>query len=453
MTGPEALRYLASLEPQTIRPGLDRIAALLARLGDPQQAFPSVLVAGTNGKGSVVAFLASILRSAGLLPGVYTSPHLARFAERIVVGREPIPAGQVAGLTAEVRAAIAEETRGRGGRPTYFEATTALAFLHFARTGVPIALLEVGMGGRYDATNVVEPLLCAITPVALDHTQWLGRTLGAIARQKAGIMRPGVPCVLGRQEPEALAVLEREAERLGTPLVRTADCVIRPAAGPDGRPPDPPVFSLTTPHGVSFPDLRPSLRGAHQADNAAVAVLLAERLRAAGFGVVDDAAIADGLAATSWPGRLELAEGRPAVLLDGAHNPAGCQSLAAWLADHAGGRRVVLVFSAMRDKPAGEMLDRLAPHAGAIVVVRLRSARGEGIDALHALAAARTPRAVRAASVGDALRLARAAAGPDGLVVVSGSLYLVGAVKEILAAEGRPESRKPRPAPAARAGA
>jgi dihydrofolate synthase/folylpolyglutamate synthase len=444
MTYAEALSYLASLEPLGIRPGLDRIRALLARLGDPQREFPSVLIAGTNGKGSVTAFLAAILREAGIRPGVYTSPHLVRFEERVAVGAETVAEEEVATLTAEVREAI-EAVRAAGAEtPTYFEATTALAFLHFARRRVPIALLEVGMGGRFDATNVVDPLACAITPVAMDHMQWLGGTLAEIAFQKAGILRSGVPAAIGSQAPEALAVIRDEAGRLGAPLRLAADCLIQPAGGGSLRPagggpggrgrfPDPPVFSLSTPSGRRHPDLRLSLRGDHQADNATVAVLLAERLAKRGFGRIDDGAIARGLAGATWPGRIEIVPGRPEVLLDGAHNPAGCETLAAYLRDHRPGRRVALLFAAMKDKPAEEMLRILSPLAQEVVVTGLAVARGESPARLHDLALRLQPRAARADSVPIAFEAARRAAGPEGLCVVSGSLYLVGEIKTLLA--------------------
>src|SRR5712692_4983065 len=219
MTFGQALDYLGSLEALGIRPGLDRIRALLARLGDPHEAFPSVLIGGTNGKGSISASLVSILREAGVVAAAYTSPHLVRFEERVVVGGEPIGEEQVAALTAEVRRAI--EAGGAAGEesPTYFEATTALAFLHFKTRRVPIAVLEVGMGGRFDATNVVLPLACAITQVAMDHVQWLGSTLEAIAGQKAGILKPGVPGVIAVQDRAALEVIRAVAERVGAPLV------------------------------------------------------------------------------------------------------------------------------------------------------------------------------------------------------------------------------------------
>jgi dihydrofolate synthase / folylpolyglutamate synthase len=458
MTYREALAYLESLQPHVIRPGLDRVRVLLARLGDPHQAFPSVLIGGTNGKGSVTAFLASILRAAGLAPGVYTSPHLVRFEERIVVGEEPIGEQELAELTAEVRAAIVATAHDGDDLPTYFEATTAMAFLHFRRRRVPIALLEVGMGGRYDATNVVTPLACAITPIALDHMQWLGGTLAEIAYQKTGILRPGVPAVLGRQPPEAMQVVRDEAARLGTRLVFAGDCDARPAVTAAAslgasaataalRPDpasihhtDPPVVSLVTPRR-RYDRLALSLRGDHQVDNAAVAVLLAEALATASFPAVDAAAIARGLATVRWPGRIEIVPGRPDLLLDGAHNPAACQTLANYLSGHQIGRPIALLFSAMKDKPSGEMLDLLCPLARDAIVTQLSLDRGQQLDTLLSLAQARHGRVAALHAIPDALAAARAAAGSNGLCVVSGSLYLVGEVKALLRGRSPPEKR------------
>ena len=444
MTYPEALAWLASLEPHVIRPGLDRARALLARLGDPQAGFHSVLIAGTNGKGSVTADLASILREAGHRPGVYTSPHLVRFEERIAVAGEPITGDEVAALAGEVRDTIAAG-RAAGGpaagtaangaaddTPTYFEATTALAFLHFRRRGVPIALLEVGMGGRFDATNAVEPILCAITPIALDHQDWLGQTLAAIAYQKAGILRPRVPAVVGHQETEAIEVIRAEAARVGAPIELTADCRIQETLRADGRPADPPIFSLVAPDGARHADLAPALRGAHQIDNAAVAVLLAKRLVANGFAGIDDGSIRRGLARAVWPGRLELVPGQPTLLLDGAHNPAGCRSLADYLRRHQAGRRKVLVFAVMHDKRSDQMLDVLCPLVDAVLITSVPVARGESPETLARLAAARHPRVQRADVTAEAIAAARQEAGPDGLVVVAGSLYLVGEAQKAL---------------------
>jgi dihydrofolate synthase/folylpolyglutamate synthase len=452
MTYAEALAYLGSLESLGIRPGLNRIVALLDRLGDPQREFPSVLIAGTNGKGSVAAFLSSILRAAGYAAGLYTSPHLVRFEERVVVGTEPITEDEVAVMTAEVRAAIDQMRSAGGETPTYFEATTALAFLHFARRRVPIAVLEVGLGGRFDATNIVTPVACAITQVAMDHMQWLGTTLPEIAHQKAGILKTGVSAVISRQRPEALAVIRDEADRAGAPLILASDCVALPAAEPEGRGrrggegerpaaqwrfPDPPAFSLVTPSGGRYEALRIPLRGAHQVENATAALLLAERLAAAGFSGVDRRAIVSGLAHASWPGRLELLPGSPDLLLDGAHNPAGCESLAAYLRDHQSGRRIALIFTAMKDKAAGEMLRILCPLAARVVITRLPVARGEAPETLGRLAAERHPGVAVAPEIEEALAAARGAAGAGGLVAVGGSLYLVGEVKSIL-------TRRPR---------
>ena len=438
MTSDEAIAYLESLEVLGIRPGLDRITALLDRLGRPQDDFPSVLIAGTNGKGSVAAYVASILRQAGLAPGVYTSPHLVRFAERIVAEDRTIADVEVAALVPEVRAAIASVPRLVSDPPTYFEATTALAFLHFSRRRVPIAVLEVGMGGRFDATNVVRPLACAITPVSMDHTQWLGATLSEIAYQKAGILKGEVPCVVSAQQPPALEVIRAEGTRVGAPLAMTSACDVKPARGDAGegggpvRLADPPVFSLTTPSAGHYPDLALSLRGAHQVENAVVAVLLAEQLGARGVKGIDSASIAAGLRGAVWPGRLEILPGRPELLLDGAHNPAGCAALAAYLKDHQGGRSTVLLFASMKDKPAGSMLDLLCPLARKVIVTRVSVPRGETPEALAQLARDRHPDVDRADSVGEGLSLARDAAGPDGLVVICGSLYLVGEIKKVL---------------------
>ncbi len=433
MTYEESLAYLSSLEALGIRPGLDRIRTLLARLGDPQTTFRPVLIAGTNGKGSVAAYIASILRQAGHAPGVYTSPHLVRFEERIVVGEAPIPEPEVAALASELRDVIDSDRLLRNDPPTYFEATTALAFLHFSRRRVPMAVLEVGMGGRFDATNVVTPLACAITQVAMDHTQWLGRTLGEIAYQKAGILKPRVPAVVSRQEPQALEVIRVEARRVGAPLALTTECEV--GSAPDGGPgrfPDPPAFSLVTPTGGRYPEIALSLRGLHQIENAVTSVLLAERLAAAGDHEIESRTIAAGLRLAEWPGRLEVVKGEPDLLLDGAHNPAGCASLAAYLREYRPDCPKVLVFATMRDKPATEMLDILCPLARKVIVTCLPVPRGESAEVLKRLAATHHADVALIPSVDEALHLARETAGTGGLVVVSGSLYLVGEVKKLL---------------------
>lgn len=430
------MRRLDALESLGIQPGLERITALCARLGDPHRGLKAVVVAGTNGKGSVTAFLAAILAEAGIAPGVYTSPHLSRFEERIRIGDQEVTPAEVATLAAEVMDAVDDMRRDGQPTPTYFEATTALAFLHFKRRRVPLALLEVGMGGRFDATNIVEPIAVAITPVSLDHTQYLGDTVAAIARQKAGVLRKGVPAAVGRQSPEAMRVIRDEAKRLDAPLHESAACAVSPRSASTGEPLDPPVFDLVVPPDALYPQLAPALRGEHQVDNAVVAVLLARAARARGFAGIDDAAIARGLRTARWPGRLELIEGKAPdgadLLLDGAHNPAGCAILAAYLLRHQARRRRVLLFAAMRDKPATEMLRALRPAAEGLVLTSLALARGAAPADLAPGAAAAGFDAEVVPDRSAALAAARSAAGPDGLVVVCGSLYLVGEVRSAI---------------------
>jgi dihydrofolate synthase/folylpolyglutamate synthase len=436
MTHAEALAWLDALESLGIQPGLDRITALLARLGDPHRGLPAVIVAGTNGKGSVVAFLAAMLEAAGVQAGIYTSPHLVRFNERIRVGAEEIAEADLATLAGEVRRAVEDMRRGGLPSPTYFEATTALAFLHFRRRAVPLAVLEVGMGGRYDATNVAEPLACAITPIALDHTQYLGETEAEIAWQKAGIVRPAVPLVVASQGPEAGRVIAGAAAAAGAPAISTQACTLDPPGGFS----DPATIAIGTPSGHTY-RARLSLRGDHQVDNAATAVLLAETLRATGAVAIDDPSIERGLAAARWPGRLELRPGgagvcgaaggqvRVDLLLDGAHNPAGCRILAAYLARHqAARRRRILVFGVMRDKPASEMLAILQGVVDEVIVTGLPLPRATPPGDLGRLARKAGMAATVEPLPRPALARAAAAAGPGGLVVACGSLYLVGAL-------------------------
>ena len=435
MNPAQALAWLDSLESLGIQPGLDRITALLARLGDPHRGLPSVIVAGTNGKGSVVAFLAAMLEAAGVKAGVYTSPHLVRFNERIRVGDEMVPEADLAALAGEVRRAVEAMRRDGLPSPTYFEATTALAFLHFRRRGVPLAVLEVGMGGRYDATNVAEPIACAITPIALDHMQFLGATEADIAWQKAGIVRPGVPVVVASQGPDAGRVILEAAGHAGAPVTPTSACALQPPAGFS----DPASIALRTPAGRRY-RARLALRGDHQVDNAATAVLVAEILRDRGPFAVDDTAIERGLGTARWPGRLELLPGGAGraggaanepvdLLLDGAHNPAGCRILASYMTAHQASRpRRVLLFAVMRDKPAAEMLDILKAVVDEAVLTSLPLPRATPPEALERMARDAGLAAIVAPDPRAALAIAAGRAGAGGLVVAGGSLYLVGAL-------------------------
>lgn len=402
--------YLAQRTRFGMKFGLETMRALVLELGHPEHAYPSLLVAGTNGKGSVAAYCDAALRASGLRSGRYTSPHLVRINERITVNGREVGAHAFASAVTAVREAATRLVR-RGtlaAHPTFFEVLTAAALVHFRRAKVDIAVLEVGLGGRLDATNVVEPLASAIVSIDFDHEVYLGRTLRAIAGEKAGVLRPGRTTVLGPLAAEARAAVRARARAIGARLVD--------AGSSD-------ALSLR------------ALPGLHQRANLGVALGLLEAARAAGVGV-DLAALPAAIARTRWPGRLERVPGRPALLLDGAHNPAGARALAAHLRQ---GPPFVLVFGAMADKDVLGLARELFPLAQAVVLTappRVARAATPATLAHRAAPFARGARRVPgvARALGLARRLARAH-GPRTQVVVAGSLYLVGAVKALLARE------------------
>jgi len=422
-----AASYLASRIRLGMKFGLETMLALVAELGHPELAFPSLLVAGTNGKGSVVAYADSVLRARGLRVGRYTSPHLVRVNERIVVGGRAISDRALDHAVARVRAAAdALAASGRlPAEPTFFEVLTAAGFLHFQRARVDVAVLEVGMGARLDATNVVDPLSSAIVSIDRDHEAYLGNTLPAIAREKAGVLRRGRVTVLGPMAAEARAAIGEAADRLGARVVDAADTVV---PGKGGK------IDVVTPARVHR-GLTP-LPGAHQRANLAVALRMLEEARAAGL-AVDLSRVAEGVARTRWPGRLQRLPGRPPLLVDGAHNPAAARALA----DELRGREpFVLVFAAMADKDIATMGRILFPLARAIVLTRVPGARAAPPDAIARAVGAPARNARQTERVRDALSLARRLAGPRGLVVAAGSLYLAGEVLRAAAA-GRRGSR------------
>jgi len=412
--------YLSSRVRFGIKFGLETMRALCAEMGNPERAFTTLLVTGTNGKGSVVAYVDAALRASRLAVGRYTSPHLVRVNERIAVGGRDIGAAAFEAAVGRVRDAAARLVRARTipAHPTYFEVLTAAAFEHFRRSRVEAAVLEVGMGGRLDATNVAEPVASAIVSVEKDHEAYLGSTIAAIAREKAGVLRRGRATVLGPLSPEARAAVEAEAAAVGARLVDAGDAG-RWRESPDGLEVETARFRY---HGVG------TLPGAHQRDNALVALHLLEEAAAAGL-AVDLEGAAAAFAHTRWPGRLEPVPGSPPLLLDGAHNPAAARALAAHL---AGGPPFVLLFGVMSDKDVEAMTRLLFPPAHAVVLTRAptdRAATPEEI-ARRAAGAAREVRIE--ARPRPALALARRLAPAGGRVVVAGSLYLVGEVKRIL---------------------
>ena len=398
----DPLSYLFSLEHFGIKFGLENITAIVERLGRPDRTFKSVHVAGTNGKGSVTAMVDAALRAAGHRTARYTSPHLTDLSERFVIGGRPVAHDTLVCAVATVRDVV-ESLRFDGTlgvQPTFFEVTTAVAFELFRRAEVEIAVLEVGLGGRLDATNIVSPVVTAITSIALDHQLYLGSTLAEIAFEKAGIIKAGVPVVVGPVDSESLSVIARVANERGAALIRAT-------------PADAAPFTL-------------GLYGDHQRANAGVAVRVLEQLTARGVGVPSDA-VARGLADPEWPGRLDqrrLPDGRE-LLLDAAHNPAGAAALASYLT--AESQRRPLVFAAMRDKDIDGMFRILLPAIGAAVMTRASNPRsadpGMLADSARTIAPA-LPIAIEPSST-DALA---AAWRMSPRIVVAGSIFLLGDV-------------------------
>lgn len=404
-----------------VRLDLGPTRRLLSRLGNPQERFEAVLVAGTNGKGSIAALIASVLGCGGHRVGLYTSPHLVDVRERIRVGGRLISTGDLRELAGEVREAVREDV-------TYFEFTTALAFLHFLRNGVDVAVLEVGLGGRLDATNVVRPKVGVISNISLEHRAYLGRRLADIAREKAGIVKPGGRVVTAARQRAVLETLADIARERGARIYRVGRD-IRVRTRGDG------VFSY---FGLerNIPELRLHLRGRHQVVNAACAIGAVEILAGSGFRVDEDS-IRQGLATCRWPGRLEVLRENPAVVVDGAHNPAGASALRAALEEDFSRRKLILVFGVLSDKDHRGMLRRLAPLADHVVLTRPREARALPPEVAARFVRGMGKRVEVVEKSERALARALALAGEDDLILVTGSLYLVGEARSRLAAPGR----------------
>jgi dihydrofolate synthase/folylpolyglutamate synthase len=400
---------------------LERVALALQNLGDPQRSFASVHIAGTNGKGSVAAMLHSVCTAAGYRVGLYTSPHLVSFTERIRVGAEEIAADEVVNLVRDIRAAATVH----GIDLTFFELTTVMAFLHFARCRVDLAVVEVGLGGRLDATNVLDPAVAVITNIGLDHTEFLGDTLASVAREKAGIIKPGRPVVVGTVRDDACEIVRAAAAAqgaraywLGRDYVLSGD-----------------VPSRFVGIGREVGELTVPLRGGYQRENAATAIaaalLLGEKFP------LSERAVRCGLARARWPGRLDVVQETPLVLLDGAHNVDGIAALARELPAILGSRRVHLLFAVMRDKLWQPMADILGPVVSTATLTTALGGRGEAPERLARAFEAYCPVCVHAQPVA-ALEALLHAAHDDDAVLVTGSLFLVGAIYPyFLARSGR----------------
>jgi dihydrofolate synthase/folylpolyglutamate synthase len=415
MATTEYARVLSSLYALEAAKGMDfkleRVALALKNLGDPQTRFVSVHIAGTNGKGSVAAMLHAMLDAAGHRVGLYTSPHLVSFTERIRVGAAAISEADVVALAREIHSAATV----RGIELTFFEFVTVMAFLHFARRAADVAVVEVGLGGRLDATNVLDPAVAVITTIGLDHQEFLGDTIASIAREKAGIIKSGRPVIIGDVSDEARGVLAATAAAVGAPARWLGQDFARSAEGP----------LRYSGFGGELENLVLPLRGQHQRDNAATAIAAAMQLREQ-F-VIPDAAIQRGIAQVRWPGRLDVVQARPLVILDGAHNADGVAALVRELPAIVGGRGVHLLFGVMRDKRWQPMVETLAAHVARVTVVPALPPRGEDPEVLARAFAPYCPVSIASSPLRGLLDLSESV-GQEHAILVAGSLFLVGEI-------------------------
>jgi dihydrofolate synthase/folylpolyglutamate synthase len=426
--------------------GLDNINILAEALGNPHRAAPCVHIAGTNGKGSTAAMLESILRAAGLRTGLYTSPHLARINERIRINGEDISDAKFAATWTRVQASI-ESLMGSGrlaAHPTFFECLTAIAFLSFGEEKVDLAVYEVGMGGRLDATNIVVPEVAVITPISFDHETFLGHSIEEIAAEKAGIIKPGARVVSSAEDPKAREVITRRCAEQYARLIEVDSAWHLAEVGvTDGR------YRANVLSADSSKELTlaPSLPGRFQIRNALAAATAARLLAGRGFPISHEE-ISRGTATARWPGRLEKVLDRPAAYLDGTHNAAGARELLKFWEENFANRRIFLVYGSVRDKAVDEIAGLLFPRAESVILTEPRQPRAISVSLLAEMTShlARKFSIVRDSS--EALRQAIELAQPHDAVFATGSLYLVGDLRgEISALRRKFDSPHPDPAP------
>jgi len=417
MTYQETLAYIYGLGRFGIKPGLERINALLADIGNPQERVMSVHVVGTNGKGSTSAFIASIMESAGYRVGLFTSPHLVRFTERIRISGEEITTDDVTRITQQLMDAASPGT-------TFFELVTAMAWIYFAEQEVELAIMEAGMGGRLDATNSSAGLLSVITPISMEHCEYLGYSLKEIAYEKAGIIKKGRPVVTSTCSLEALEVIQSECERFSSPLYRFGK----------------EFWGTWEDEGLSYTGintclrrLSPGMAGRYQGINAATALASAELLGNTGFRV-QTSTMRRGIEVSSWPGRMEIIGEAPRILLDGAHNPAASLVLAEELsAIHRG--RLLLIAGIMADKDVEDIFRPLFPMSDLVFTVAPSLERAMDSERLAALCRLSGVKCINSGTVAEGLERAKKEARPEDLILVSGSLFTVGEARAILCGE------------------
>ncbi|HXM33417.1 MAG TPA: folylpolyglutamate synthase/dihydrofolate synthase family protein [Chthoniobacterales bacterium] len=430
-----SVRYLLSLGRELAAPtqaaaakfDLENITVLAERLGHPERAYPSAHIAGTNGKGSTAAFLESILRHAGFRTGLNTSPHLEKINERIRVHGVEISDEAFAETFTRIQVLI-EELLAAGNlraHPTYFECVTAMAFEYFARERVKFGVFEVGLGGRLDATNILSPLVTIITRIDFDHENFLGHSLREIAAEKAGILKPGVPVILADQPPEARELILARAKELGTPVIEPAQIFrVDRESMQDGS-----VRArvMEADSGTIF-DLAPSLPGRFQLQNALNAVAAARLLHNRGF-QIPEYAVTQGISETVWPGRLEKLQSAPDVYLDGAHNPGAARELAHFLEQNFSGRKIWLIYAALRDKAVDEVAGLLFPRAEEVIFTASRTSRAVSAKQLAEIAGHHAARFFVIPDAERAFEHAFTEAAPEDAIFITGSLYLVGQLR------------------------
>ncbi len=422
MSYTDALDYLYRLQWHGIQPGLERMERLLRLIDHPERKYRSVHIGGTNGKGSTAATVASVLRRGGYRVGLYTSPHLIDFSERIRISGTPIPSDSIVRLTDLLRKRIEEEDPELSTSLTFFEFTTAMAFLYFAEAKVDLAVVEVGLGGRFDATNLLTPLVAAITQIDLDHERYLGTTIVQIASEKAGIIKAGVPVITGATQPDVLALIEEAAQSKGAPLLRL-DHEIKV----EGDRPERFLY-----HGTRERTVHSPLLGRHQVRNTAVALGIIEQLQSKGVALSEEA-IFDGIRRVEWAGRLEVIRQRPLILLDGAHNPAGAKALADFLSEVDPTRRGKhwVIAGMMRDKNISEILNPLLPWTDEMILTRPAIERAAEPDLLVSALEKGSPIQTIRERVPDAIGYVESNLQPEDTLVITGSLYTVGEAKAV----------------------
>jgi len=438
----KALRFLGSLNDferlRIVRYNsqnfdLERMRTLLKRLGNPQDRFKSVHIAGTKGKGSTCAMIASMLQACGYQVGLYTSPHLIDVRERIQVDGQMISQAEFARLVRLVEP-IVERMKPR---PTYFDVLTAIAFKHFAEQDIEIAVVETGLGGRLDSTNVIKPEVTGITSISKDHMAQLGSTVARIAEEKAGIFKSGVPAISVQQDPEADVVLKRVAEKVGTSLDVTGQTIefsfrfeSSRMQGPHNR------VCLSTPNS-KFEHLAVPLLGEHQAINCGLALSVIDRLKGRGFGKISDAKAMEGLSRTALAGRMEMLSQTPRVVADGAHNAASLDAMLRAIGQHIPYDSMVIIFGCCADKDVPGMLERIAAGADKVIFTRVNNIRSADPSELAARYTDQYGKMAQVApTLDDALSIANRAVTKEDLICITGSFYLVGEAKKLFAAKG-----------------